>query len=77
MEAYRNLSGHSGVELYEIGADYIIVKFKNSTYAYHYTYRKPGVHDVEEMKNLAEAGRGLCSYINQNVRNNFERKDKL
>ncbi|KTD63652.1 hypothetical protein Lsan_1085 [Legionella santicrucis] len=77
MEAYRNSSGSSGVELYEIGVDYIIVKFKNSTYAYHYTYKKPGVHDVEEMKNLAKAGRGLNSYINQNVRNNFERRKKL
>lgn len=67
MERYRNSNGDSGVAAYEIGADYILVKFtKGGTYSY--SYRKAGQRYVDEMKRLAQRGRGLNSYINKTLR---------
>jgi hypothetical protein len=34
----------------------------------------PGAYDVENMKELAEAGQGLGTYINQHVRKNYAQK---
>lgn len=69
MEKYRNLSGKSGVQGYEIGNDYIIIKFSGTSKVYTYSYRKAGRHDVEKMKYLASTGSGLNSYINQYMNN--------
>ena len=68
MERYRNLGRDSGVSAYEIGADYIIVKFSSTIRTYTYSYGKAGATHVENMKRLAQNGRGLNSYINQYVK---------
>ena len=65
MERYRNSVGDSGVSAYEIGSDYIIVKFSGSSRTYTYSYRKAGRSHVEEMKSLARSGSGFNSYINR------------
>lgn len=65
MKHYRNLSGHSGVIAYEIGADVIAVKFRDGG-AYWYTHASAGPVHVEAMKQLAVAGRGLSTYIARN-----------
>lgn len=75
MKRYRNLSGDSGVVAYEIGRDWIRVKFRKKEVIYTYTYARPGAPHVEAMKRLAIAGRGLCTYISQNVREAYESKD--
>jgi hypothetical protein len=68
MQRYRNLSGNSGVYAFEIGADYILVKFSGTDRIYRYSYLKAGVSHVEQMKRLAVAGHGLNSYIDRNVK---------
>jgi len=67
MEKYLNLNGDSGVDSYEIGSDFIKVLFLKTSYLYTYSYRKAGKFHVDNMKILAEKGRGLNSYINKNV----------
>lgn len=73
MERYRNSGGDSGVTAYESGSDYIKVQFSDNS-LYLYNYSKPGSHHVETMKGLADAGRGLNSYINKNVKYNYAAK---
>jgi len=72
METYRNLSGNSGVQAYEIGPAYIIVKFSGTARTYIYSYRKAGSDHVEQMKVLARQGRGLGTYINKYVRDLYD-----
>lgn len=69
MERYRNSSGNSGVYGYEVGNDYIRVKFSSASKIYTYSYDKAGSSHVENMKSLARRGSGLNTYINQHVRN--------
>lgn len=72
MERYRNSGGDSGVFSFEIGTDYIAVKFSGSIRSYNYSYRKAGQHHVEAMKRLARSGSGLNSYINRYVKNLYD-----
>jgi hypothetical protein len=68
MERYRNSGGDSGVSAYELGSDYIRVKFGGNSRIYTYSYRKAGRSHVEQMKGLAQGGSGLNSYINKHVK---------
>lgn len=70
MQRYSNLNGESGVAAFEIGADYIIVQFANGD-AYRYDIASTGRANVETMKKLARAGRGLSTFISQHVRNRY------
>ena len=72
MEIYRNLGDDSGVDSYEIGNDYITVKFTKTYRTYTYSYAKAGENNVEEMKNLAINGSGLNAFINKYVRNLYD-----
>ena len=72
MERYRNSGGDSGVSAYEIGSDYIIVKFSGTAKTYRYSYRKAGQRHVENLKRLALSGSGLNSYINSYVKNLYD-----
>jgi hypothetical protein len=72
MERYRNLSGDSGVYAFEIGEDYIRVQFEGTGRIYQYSHRKAGAVNVEQMKRLALAGRGLSSYITRNVKSLYD-----
>lgn len=72
MERYRNSGGDSGVSSFEIGADYITVKFSGTIRIYRYSYKKAGQNHVETMKRLARSGSGLNSYINRYVKNLYD-----
>ena len=73
MQLYLDLSGQSGISAYEVRDNAIIVRFKNGhTYIYDTTW--PGKEQIEEMKKRAEAGRGLATYISQEVRNHYAGK---
>lgn len=72
MERYRNSGGDSGVSSFEIGTDYIIVKFSGTVRTYRYSYRKAGQNHVEAMKRLARSGNGLNSYINRYVKKLYD-----
>lgn len=73
MEQYMNRGQDSNIHAYEMGTDYIDVKFSDGA-VYRYTYGSASAHHIETMKNLARSGQGLNSYINKNVKNKYERK---
>jgi hypothetical protein len=77
MQIYKNINGNSGVESYEIGEDFIIVKFKLQSFSardtYKYAYASAGVDNVERMKQLAGLGYGLNSLINRFVKYKYDR----
>jgi hypothetical protein len=70
---YKDLSGNSGVLAYEPRHRFIRIWFVGGD-GYEYDETKPGKRDVDAMKRLAQAGRGLATYINRHVRNNFAQK---
>ena len=74
MTTYKNLSGESGVVAYEITSEGIRVQFIGGD-VYYYSNDKPGQEHVDNMKELAEKGLGLATYISQNVRKNFDHKE--
>jgi hypothetical protein len=75
MERYKNLGGDSGVSAYEIGDDSITVQFTSGA-VYLYTYKGAGSSNIEKMKLLAAAGKGLNSYIKRYVNKGYESKLK-
>jgi hypothetical protein len=78
MQAYKNFSGQSNVSRFEIGGNYIVVEFKtrgkDGRNTYKYSYGSTGQRNVDHMKSLAEAGRGLNSFVNATVRKLYESK---
>ena len=75
MQRYLGLSGDAGVIAYEIGADYVRVRFRNGK-PYRYSYASAGREHVEEMKKRASKGRGLSTYISQHVHDLYDRTDE-
>jgi hypothetical protein len=73
MQPYKNLSGTSGVVAFEAGGRYIDIEFEGRQ-RYRYDYTVPGQWEVETMKSLAQSGKGLATFINQNVRERFAKK---
>lgn len=71
MQKYKNSGGNSGVDEFEIGADFITVRFHNGSKLYTYSYQSAGVEKVEQMKRLALSGHGLNGYINTYARNDY------
>jgi hypothetical protein len=69
MKRYSNSA--SGVKAYEIGLNYILVKF-NSFKIYKYSYSKAGTYKVEKMKKLALRGKGLNTYINRYAKYSYD-----
>lgn len=72
MTPYKNLSGQSNVMAYQYGTSYITVQFKTKSHqgydTYQYTDVSAGMMRVNDMKDCADLGAGLNSYINQHVR---------
>ena len=75
MERYRNFEGDSGIKSFEIGEDEIKVAFINVTYVYN--HEVTGKNHVERMKALALQGKGLASYINDNVKRSYASKESV
>lgn len=71
MQTYTNRSGASGISAYEIGIDYIRIRFSTGS-IYRYSYRKAGRSHVDNMKRLATVGSGLNGYINSNVKYKYD-----
>lgn len=74
MQRYANVGGDSGIDAFEIGDDYIRVRFQDGS-IYRYTYNSAGSAHIEQMKSLALGGQGLNSYINRNVRKLYEERE--
>ena len=67
MIPYENISGNSGVVAYDAKEEGITVQFRSGRYTvYTYAYESAGADAVEAMKNLAQQGHGLNSYISKN-----------
>ena len=73
MERYKNLSGASGVQAYEIGDQSITVRFSTGE-RYLYTDQSAGAENIAEMQRLATLGSGLSTFISQVVKDRYERK---
>jgi hypothetical protein len=73
MPRYRNLSGHSGVAWYETTSDSITLTFVDGE-RYVYTWASAGRTAVDRMKALADAGRGLSTFVSRHARDAWERK---
>jgi hypothetical protein len=76
MIRYNDRSGSSGILYYQIGKDFIEIKFKTEPSAvYVYTNKLSGKKHIDAMKKLAARGEGLSTYIAQHpeVRDRFER----
>ena len=73
MQPYANAGGNSAVTAYELGDESITVAFKGGA-TYLYTYQSAGSHHIEQMRSLAQAGQGLGTYINKNVRKSYASK---
>jgi hypothetical protein len=71
MRQYGGNNKKRGVRGFEIGPDSIDVEF-TSGWIYHFSYQKPGQPRVEKMKQLAESGHGLSTFISKHVKNRFE-----
>ncbi len=66
MTPYYNLNGDSGIVAYGFTDDGIKIMFRSSAKIYEYSSSLIGAHNVEEMRRLAKAGRGLNTFINMN-----------
>ncbi len=74
MEQYLNYSGESGVQEFEIGPEFIVLRFKRSPTRYLYDYFSAGKERVLEMVRLAKTGRGLATYVSRHVNGMYARK---
>ena len=70
MESYKGLSGNTGVTSFKIKEKEILVEFKDRD-IYKYTYTSAGKEHIENMKRLALQGKGLSTYISQNVKGSY------
>ena len=73
MERYKDIDNDSGIEAYEIGSDFINVKFHGTPKVYQYSYASAGQQNVETLKALAARGEGLNAFINKNVKYKYVR----
>ena len=73
MKPYANLGGDSGIVAYEDGPDFIKVQFSDGS-IYLYTDASAGSNNIAYMKQLAESGEGLNSFINRHVRDLYAAK---
>lgn len=64
MPRYANLSGKSGITSYDIGPGFITIGFRDGRH-YVFTYGSAGRACVQHMVELAKAGRGLNSFLNE------------
>ena len=74
MKPYRNLGGNSSIVAYDYDMAVICIQFTSGA-VYKYPAEKVGVANFQKMKQLADAGQGLCSFIHRNerVRNGYSR----
>jgi hypothetical protein len=70
MTPYRDWDHDSGVRAYDIGHSHIDVQFNDGS-VYRYTSLSVGQANLSHMAQLARAGDGLNSFINQVVKKGY------
>ena len=73
MQRYKNISGNSGVIAYQTGRDSITIEFEDGA-IYRYTCKSAGRANIEQMKALAAAGKGLSTFVVRHVRKAYAAK---
>ncbi len=73
MTLYTNKGGKSGIQSYEIGEDFIKVKFSDGK-IYTYNNAVTGEENIKTMKELAENGSGLNSFITTKIDKKYASK---
>ncbi len=73
MIAYKNVSGDSKVARYHAAKDALTVRFTDHS-VYLYTNQSVSPEEIAKMKSLAEAGKGLGTYIAANAKDRWARK---
>ena len=73
MERYANNGGNSNVAAYEIDRSSIKVQFRDGS-IYLYTNESTGTDNLERLKQLAQAGQGLNSFIGKVIRKGYASK---
>jgi hypothetical protein len=74
VKLYGNRAGNSGVQAYETGRDFIVVKFAGRRKPYLYTGHSTSAANIRKMKELAKSGEGLSTFISQVVKDGYERE---
>lgn len=70
---YKNLSGDSTVVRYEIEKDAMTIQFKDAS-MYRYTNQSADPANIRKMKTLAQAGKGLGTFVKATVKDRYIRK---
>lgn len=73
MQPYQAANGDAGVVAYQESPGGITVQFRDGS-VYLYNKASAGPSAIGAMKRLAASGRGLTTYINKHVRQNFAAK---
>lgn len=73
MKKYKNVSGKSTVTMFELAKDVVTIRF-TSQEVYRYSNQSAGSENISKMKLLALAGKGLGTFIENNVKEKFARK---
>ena len=75
MKPYRHRGGEAGVVAYDYGVDWIRLQFAGSSRIYEYPRGRIGAVNLGVMKRLADAGRGLTTFVNTRprVKNGYAR----
>jgi hypothetical protein len=73
MKTYKNLSGDSNVATYVYDDESILVTFINGS-SYLYNNAATGAAKIQQMKQLADHGDGLGTFIKKHVRKAYSKK---
>ncbi len=73
MKKYKNVSGKSTVTMFELAKDVVTVRFASQE-VYRYSNQSAGSENIGRMKVLALSGKGLGTFIENNVKEKFARK---
>jgi len=73
MHLYKNLSKDSTVTRYHIAKDALTIRFTDDS-VYIYSNQSATPVAISKMKILAEAGKGLGTFITANLKDRYSRK---
>jgi len=73
MKKYKNVSGKSTVTMFELAKDVVTIRFASQE-VYRFSNQSAGSENISKMKILALAGKGLGTFIENNVKEKFARK---
>ncbi len=73
MPPYPSRSRNPGVIAFNLGENSIELEFRDGS-RYLYNAARPGPESVATMRQLALAGAGLTTFVNQNVRDRYAAK---